>query len=51
MEIIPMGGLGNSVQYHMAIRYGEDIVVVDAGLMFRDDMLGVDSLFRIFPLS
>jgi ribonuclease J len=43
MEIIPMGGLGEFGMNTMAIRYGEDIVVVDAGLMFpRDDMLGVD---------
>lgn len=43
MEIIPLGGLGEFGMNSMAIRYGNDIVVVDAGLMFpRDDMLGVD---------
>jgi ribonuclease J len=43
MEVIPMGGLGEFGMNTMAVRYGDDIVVVDAGLMFpRDDMLGVD---------
>jgi ribonuclease J len=43
MEIIPLGGLGEFGMNSMAIRYGEDIVVIDAGLMFpRDDLLGVD---------
>jgi ribonuclease J len=43
MEIIPLGGLGEFGMNSMALRYGDDIVVVDVGLMFpRDDMLGVD---------
>lgn len=43
MKIIPLGGLGEFGMNTMAICYGGDIVVVDAGLMFpRDDMLGVD---------
>ena len=43
MEIIPLGGLGEFGMNSTAIRYGDDIVLVDAGLMFpRDDMLGVD---------
>ncbi len=43
MEVIPLGGLGEFGMNTMAIRYGDDIIVVDAGLMFpRDDMLGVD---------
>ncbi len=43
MQIIPLGGLGEFGMNSMAIRYGDDIIVVDAGLMFpRDDMLGVD---------
>jgi ribonuclease J len=43
MQIIPLGGLGEFGMNSMAIRYGDDVVVVDAGLMFpRDDMLGVD---------
>jgi ribonuclease J len=43
MQIIPLGGLGEFGMNSTAIRYGNDIIVVDAGLMFpRDDMLGVD---------
>ncbi len=43
MEIVPLGGLGEFGMNMMSIRYGEDIIVVDAGLMFpRDDLLGVD---------
>jgi len=43
MEVIPLGGLGEFGMNTMAVRYGEDIIVVDAGLMFpRDDLLGVD---------
>jgi len=43
IEIIPLGGLGEFGMNSMAIRQGDDIIVIDAGLMFpRDDMLGVD---------
>jgi ribonuclease J len=43
LEIIPLGGLGEFGMNSMAVRQGNDIVVIDAGLMFpRDDMLGVD---------
>jgi ribonuclease J len=49
MEIIPLGGLGEFGMNMMAIRYGEDILVVDAGLMFpRDDLLGVDFVIPDF---
>jgi ribonuclease J len=49
MEIVPLGGLGEFGMNMMSIRFGEDIVVVDAGLMFpKDDLLGVDLVIPDF---
>src|SRR6195256_1832835 len=43
LKIVPLGGLGEFGMNSMAIRYGDDIIVVDAGMMFPDDeLLGVD---------
>ena len=43
LQIVPLGGLGEFGMNSMAIRYGEDIIVVDAGMMFPDaELLGVD---------
>ena len=43
LQILPLGGLGEFGMNSMAIRYGDDIIVVDAGMMFPDDELfGVD---------
>lgn len=43
LQIIPLGGLGEFGKNCMAIRWGNDIFVIDAGLMFPDDeLLGVD---------
>jgi ribonuclease J len=43
LRIIPLGGLGEFGMNSMAIRYGDDIIVVDAGMMFPDaELLGVD---------
>jgi ribonuclease J len=40
---IPLGGLGEFGMNMMALRYAEDILVLDAGLMFPDsELLGVD---------
>jgi ribonuclease J len=49
MQIVPLGGLGEFGMNMMAVRYGQDILVVDAGLMFpRDDLLGVDLVIPDF---
>ncbi len=43
LHIVPLGGIGEFGMNCMAIRYGDDIVVVDAGLMFPEaELLGVD---------
>src|SRR5580658_4296653 len=43
LQVIPLGGLGEFGMHMMAIRYGEDIIVIDAGMMFPEaELLGVD---------
>src|SRR5579883_1179577 len=43
LQIIPLGGLGEFGMNSMAIRHGDDIIVIDAGMMFPDaELLGVD---------
>jgi ribonuclease J len=43
LQVVPLGGLGEFGMNCMAIRWGDDIIVVDAGLMFPEaELLGVD---------
>jgi len=43
LQVIPLGGLGEFGMNMTAIRYGDDIIVVDCGMMFPDaELLGVD---------
>ena len=43
LQVIPLGGLGEFGMNSMVLRYGDDIIVIDAGMMFPDaELLGVD---------
>ncbi len=43
LEVIPLGGLGEFGMNMMAVRYGDDMIAIDAGLMFPEAGLpGVD---------
>jgi ribonuclease J len=43
LHLVPLGGLGEFGMNCMAVRWGEDIIVIDAGLMFPEsELLGVD---------
>ncbi len=43
LQIIPLGGLGEFGMNSLALRYGDDIILIDAGMMFpEDELLGVD---------
>src|SRR6266516_3769709 len=43
LHVVPLGGLGEFGMNCMAVRWGDDIIVIDAGMMFPDaELLGVD---------
>src|SRR5271166_3635175 len=43
LQVVPLGGLGEFGMNMTAIRYGEEIIVVDSGMMFPEaELLGVD---------
>lgn len=43
LRIIPLGGLGEIGRNMMVVEYDDNLIVVDAGLMFpNNDMLGID---------
>jgi len=49
LRIIPLGGLGEVGKNMTVYEYGDDILIVDAGMMFPDnDMIGIDYIIPDF---
>lgn len=43
LKIVPLGGLGEVGKNMLAVEYGRNVLIVDAGVMFPEqDMLGID---------
>ena len=50
LEVIPLGGLGEFGMNSMALRYADDIIVIDAGMMFPDsELLPISPIWSSIP--